>query len=343
MCKERQPTDHEAIRMLRDRGLAAALTSAAATYVMPICWIRAQDGRPLILGNGSAFLLDCGAGPFLVTAEHVYEEFLALREQYADTICILGNTRFDLQARHIASDCAFDVATFRVAGNELEALTQGSNPKSVLTGSQRSWPPNPPEVDRGVFFVGFPGDGRTMRPYRGGSIVEVDWVGYSALAIARGVSETDITLIFDHDHDVDIGLRPKAPSDWALGGCSGAPILTFVEHKNVFSWRLGGIIYESSNAILKASRADCLNPDGSINRYPNPMAYRSNRGSKCRRSLHFSRQLSTPPRRRGFGFIAIFPVPREPFSAAPRILRLPRLTLHVRHSVPGSGVARRDA
>jgi hypothetical protein len=71
---------------------------------------------------------------------------------------------------------------------------------------------------------------------------------------------------------LDLGLRPAIPSDWALGGCSGAPLLAFVEQRGVFSWRLGGIIYESSSLILKACRADCLNTDATINRYPDPMA-----------------------------------------------------------------------
>ena len=35
------------------------------------------------------------------------------------------------------------------------------------------------------------------------------------------------------------------------------------------------IDYESSSLILKASRADCLNSDGSLNPHPNPMAYRA--------------------------------------------------------------------
>jgi hypothetical protein len=81
--------------------------------------------------------------------------------------------------------------------------------------------------------------------------------------------------VFDHEHDFDVGLRPTIPSDWALGGCSGAPLLTLVEERGIFSWRLGGILYESSSLILKASRADCLNADGTINRYPDPMAYRA--------------------------------------------------------------------
>jgi hypothetical protein len=73
----------------------------------------------------------------------------------------------------------------------------------------------------------------------GNSLVEIDWLGYTALAVANGVSATDITLIFDHEHDFDIGQRGTIPTDSALGGCSGAPLLTFVEQRRVCSWRLG--------------------------------------------------------------------------------------------------------
>lgn len=268
----RQPSKEEAIQLLRG-GLAKALMETAAQYVIPLCWIAAQDRKPLIVDSGSAFLLDCGETPFLVTANHVYRGFQKAREQYSDAVVFLGEQRFDLEARHIASDSAYDVATFRVTADELRKLAASTHPKMVLTGSQASWPPAPPQVDRGVFFVGFPGDGRQMRPYRGNSTVEIDWVGYTALAVANGISDTDITLVFDHENDFDVGMRPTIPSDWALCGCSGAPLLTFVDHNGLFSWRLGGIIYESSRLILKASRADCLNRDGSLNPHPNPMAY----------------------------------------------------------------------
>lgn len=253
-------------------GLADAMRGVAASYVIPICWITARDRKPLILDSGSAFILDCGAGPFLVTANHVHLGFRSAKRRYPDAVCIIGELRFDLLARLIASDPAYDVATFRITQDEIKQLA--SYGKIVLTGSQTSWPPQPPQIDRGVFFVGFPGDGRTMRPYRGGSLVEVDWVGYTAVAVASGVSCTDITLVFDHELEFDVGLRADIPSDWALGGCSGAPLLIFVEHRAVFSWRLGGIIYEASSLILKSARADCLNPDGTINSFPDPMAYR---------------------------------------------------------------------
>jgi hypothetical protein len=58
-----QPFRDEAIRLMRG-GLAKAMRDLAASYVMPICWITARDRKPFNLDSGSAFLLDCGAGPF---------------------------------------------------------------------------------------------------------------------------------------------------------------------------------------------------------------------------------------------------------------------------------------
>jgi hypothetical protein len=275
---EGQPTIEEAKRMMRE-GLADALQQAAANYVMPICWITAEAGKPRIVDNGSAFLMDCGAGPFLVTAGHVYEGFCKAIAAQPDTVCLLSDMRFDPVAACIAQDVAYDVATFRITPDEIQTLRRKG--KHVLTGSQTSWPPQPPMVGRGAFFVGFPGDGRSIRQFRRRNLVEIDWLGYTTLAVADGVSETGITLILQHDPANDIHSRPEPPPLWAMGGCSGAPLLAFVEQRRVFSWRLGGIIYESKSVFVKAARADCLNPDGTINPYPDPMEYlRQER--KCR-------------------------------------------------------------
>ncbi len=268
------PPDREQAIALLKRGFDKALQMVAAQYVMPICWISAENRRPLILGSGSAFMVDPGGGPFLVTAHHVYAEFCAARAARTDTVCIIEElTKFPLDQRLIASDPIYDVATFKITAGEIALLKRSE--KFVLTGSQETWPPNPPELERGVFFVGFPGDGRQMRPYRGGGLVEIDWTGYTALAIATSVSAAGITVVLEHDTEFDVGSRQSIPPDWALGGCSGAPLLTLVDHNSIYSWRLGGIIYESSQTIVKVARADCLNPDGTLNPYPDPMAYRT--------------------------------------------------------------------
>lgn len=221
-----QPTREEAIRLLKS-GLGKVLQETAAQYAIPICWIAARAGKPVVLANGSGFIIDCGVGPFLVTARHVLQGYRDARPQHPDAVCMVGELRFDPLERLIAEDTAYDVATFRVTADDIARLK--SSGKIPLTGSQRSWPPQPPLVGRGAFFVGFPGDGRSLRPYRGGSLVEIDWSGWTALAVADSVSPTGISLLLQHDPTYDVGLRPVAPPDWALGGCSGAPLLTFVE------------------------------------------------------------------------------------------------------------------
>jgi hypothetical protein len=263
----------DAVALLK-AGFGRALCEAAAQYAMPICWIAAEKRKPLILANGSAFMLDAGQGPMLVTADHVFEDFLASRAVRPDAVCVLGEVvRFPLEERLLARDPVHDVATFRLTAADVEEHRRTSVPKVVLTGSQTSWPPNPPEMERGVFFVGFPGDGRSMRLYRGGGVVEIDWEGYSALAIASSVSDTGITLVLEHDPELDISHRPTVPKGMAMGGCSGAPLLTLVRSEGVTTWRLGGIINEASSTIVKASRADCIKPDGTLNPHPDPNAY----------------------------------------------------------------------
>jgi len=244
---------------------------AAALYVLPVVFIAAEKKLPLILDSGSAYMVDCGSGPFLVSAGHVFSGFQQYKSARPDTICLVGEQRFPLAERLIAIDPVRDVATFRLSTENVAEFRRMN--KFPLTGSQATWPPKPPEVGRGVFFMGFPGDGRSLRPYRGGPLVEVDWTGYTSLLVASAINDTDVVLVLEHDQHIDIGMRPKVPEDWALGGCSGAPALTLVEHNQVHSWRLAGTVYESNSMIIKVARADCLLPNGRIEPHPDPMAY----------------------------------------------------------------------
>jgi len=128
---DRQPLREEAIALLKG-GLGNALVNVAANFVMPVLWVAAQDDRPLISGNGSAFLLDAGEGPFLVTAGHVFEGYRRCRENHQNAACIVGDLRFDIEQREIAYDQAYDVATFKVTSSEVaQSRDQG---KFALTG-----------------------------------------------------------------------------------------------------------------------------------------------------------------------------------------------------------------
>ena len=123
----RPPNDQlsvdEAIRLMKS-GLAKALMETAAKYVIPIFWLAASGGKPMVIDSGSAFMLDCGEGPFVVTAYHVYQGYRASHERYPDAISMLGDVRFDLDARHIASDQACEVATFRICADDVSRLAK---------------------------------------------------------------------------------------------------------------------------------------------------------------------------------------------------------------------------
>ena len=262
-----QPTRHEAERMLRG-GLAKAMRETAAQYSAPLSWVYAEDGRPVVPSNGSAFLLDCGRGPFLVTAAHVLQGFRADKDSHPDAKAVVGETIIPLESRVIATDRAHDVATFSVTPSEIAELRRYG--KVPLTGSQREWPPRPPCIDHGVFFVGFSGDQRHLLPYRGGGEVRIEFGAYTALAAASSVSDTGLALLFEHEQTFDSGLRPLMPTRDNMGGCSGAPILTFGEERGVFSWRLGGVVNQAADGLVKAARADCINLDGTLNPHPDP-------------------------------------------------------------------------
>lgn len=119
-------------------------------------------------------MLDCGSGPFLVSAAHVFTGFKQYKSERLDTICLIGEQRFSLAERLIAVDPVRDVATFRLTAEEVADF--GRRNKFPLTGSQAAWPPKPPEIGRGVFFMGFPGDGDRV-PRRGVRVVSLGSVG----------------------------------------------------------------------------------------------------------------------------------------------------------------------
>jgi len=148
----------EAIALLRGP-LGEVIRDTTTKFVVPLVWETCDDEGGVVLRNGTMFFLDAGEGVFAVTAGHVYQGYLEAKDKYPQTFCQLWNMRFDPVARLIAcqSDpiAEPDIATFRVTPEEVSRLG-----KMPITGSQRTWPPAPPEEGKGVFFAGFPGGGR---------------------------------------------------------------------------------------------------------------------------------------------------------------------------------------
>jgi hypothetical protein len=246
----------EATNILRS-GFGKELVKIATSYVAPFFWEEITDDGNKKFNNGSIFFLDCGAGTFAVTANHVYQGYLDAKAAGSNVTCQVSNAKFIPEKRLIDRDKFLDIATFKVSLEEIMRIG-----KLPLRGSQSSWPPLPPELGKGVFFAGFPGKERIFtKP------VNLNFGIYSALCIAETVNEFNISCQFEHEFNIEIdGIGVLPSKNYDAGGISGAPLLTLVEHNKIFSWRLGGVIYEASSEfeIIFARRADYILSDGKL-------------------------------------------------------------------------------
>jgi hypothetical protein len=154
------PTIEEAKRMAARR-LGRQLAEMAASYARPIYWpVRSGSASGDEIRNGTTFFVDSGDTVFGVTAGHVFDQFAETAT--AGHKCQIGESSqlLDLRKRLIARGKTVDIATYRIDRSEI-ALTGAT----ILTGWQSTWPPKPPEVDRGLVYAGFPGvDRRLLRP-----------------------------------------------------------------------------------------------------------------------------------------------------------------------------------
>jgi len=216
-------------------------------------------GAPPIVHNSSAFLLDCGRGPFVVTAAHVFQQFLDDRRRAQRVVSQIGNVAFDLEERLIDSgyDRRIDIATFRIEADEIATLA-----KKVVIGTDGAWP-NPPNPGEVAFFGGFLGSQRIVIGSN-----EVSFGLHLAMTPVSDSTERQIRCRFDRNNWVDVrGLGLPLPG-YELGGVSGGPLLVPIHAKRQWSWRLAGVLSESKMLreyeVITADRAHFILPDGRI-------------------------------------------------------------------------------
>jgi hypothetical protein len=214
-------------------------------------------GAPPIVHNGSAFLL--GRGPFVVTAAHVFSQFIRDKRRAGRIISQLGNIAFDLEERLIDSghDRRIDIATFRIEPNEVSELG-----KCVVIGPDGAWP-WPPSKGEIVFFGGFLGTQRVAIAPK-----EVSFGLHLGMTPVSDSTDHQIRCRLERENWVDVrGLGLPLPG-YDLGGVSGGPLLVPMYLNEKWSWRLAGVISEAQ--MLKeyeaftAVRAHFILPYGKI-------------------------------------------------------------------------------
>lgn len=213
--------------------------------------------------QGSMFFLDCGRGPFAVTAPHVYEEgYLKDLDERRVRTCQIGNVPFDNpEERLIASgkNLGIDIATFRVTPEEIAATG-----KRVVLGTSGAWPP-PPKDGEAVFFGGFPGDERIPVTAH-----EISFGLHSAMVPLTSRTDYQLCCQLDRDSRVDVRGLGLPPEGYNLGGVSGGPMLQPVYRDGRWGWRPVGVLSEAvasgSFERVTAVRAHFILPDGRLSR-----------------------------------------------------------------------------
>jgi hypothetical protein len=246
---------------------------SAAEHVTWIFWARDTDEPTDILGHASAFILDRGGSTMLVTAAHVYRQYLDHRRWLGPLRCQVANTTVkDLSAHLIACgnlgipfdepDREPDIATFRLPKDAAERF--GKRPVLAAAGA---WP-MPPKRGEQVMFCGFPAQER-IRIGAGG----ISFGFHSGMTSAASVTDHQITVRFEREFMIDQHGAGLPPVGYGLGGISGGPLLVPDFRDSEWTWRLGGIIAQATeerppNEVLVemvvAHRAEYIQPDGTL-------------------------------------------------------------------------------
>jgi len=242
-------------------GLGAAVLQSGLSFAVPLWWVSKTKEGDLRLRNGSASLVDFGAGIFVVTAAHVFKEYLQAKEVADGLVCQLGNALFEPDRQCIDCRDDLDIATFRVTSAEIAQIN-----KPTVKPDPPGWLPLVPAVNDFAFFAGFPAQTRGMSP-TGHFFVTAP---YFAMPPITSVTDCQITCRFDREKMLALSGDGLPPPGYEIGGVSGGPMLmpTLVEGGVI--WRFAGVITEFAAGAglvpeqVVAVRAHYIRPNGGI-------------------------------------------------------------------------------
>ncbi|SDA60783.1 MULTISPECIES: hypothetical protein [unclassified Janthinobacterium] len=251
-------TENEAQSLLRG-DFGRELLRTMMRYATSIAWGKFDNSKWQVMNAGTAFILDCGQGPFLVTAAHVYEGYLEAKRSSSILRCQLGQTEFDLEARLICSlgSKTLDIATFKIEADEIATLGK------MIVSDGKDWPPKDVTPSDGIFFGGFPGKERKQINFE-----TINFGIYAALTPVSSSSERQFGCTLDPDEWIDTTGHGIPAEGYDLGGISGAPAFAVQDSAaGVFSWRFTGVVHSATNnigAIVLIHHARFIRSDGSL-------------------------------------------------------------------------------
>lgn len=233
----------------------------ASSYSIPIFWTDSKK----VVSNGSAFILNTGQNIFVVTAAHVYDNYIKAKTEGRISSCQLSNIEFELEKRRISNNDSksMDIATFVISDDEIKSLG-----KNILHGSQSVWPPAQPNEGEVVVVAGYPGLERLEEKDH-----ECSFGLYCFNTPVSSVSGRHFGCSFERKYWVDLFGNGLPEEFYNLGGISGAPVLALEKSsESIVSWRLAGVVYEAKASevlgeILLVHHAKYINSDGTVRDY----------------------------------------------------------------------------
>lgn len=232
------PDEHK--RIVATGPFPRQLRNIAAAKVSPISWVAVPEQGAPVLHNGSMFFLDCGDGPFAVTAGHVCREYLRDRSSARRVICQVGNLDFDPQARLIGQRDQPDIATFRITRADLRIIG-----KEAVVHDKDHWPPSPLHPGQAVIVAGFPGQERLVRLRKDFTPREINFGLYYCNTLVTTVVHDQLTCRFERVNWVDSFGHGVPDAGYDLGGISGAPLLRPTYLNKRWVMQLAGVITEA--------------------------------------------------------------------------------------------------
>ena len=113
----------DAIALLRGAFGQEILKNTAA-YVAPIFWMIPESSGLSVKGNGSLFFLRPGHESFAVTANHVFQAYVAEKTSIPNLTCQIGKIVFNPEERLIDASEELDIATFHISPEEVRELNK---------------------------------------------------------------------------------------------------------------------------------------------------------------------------------------------------------------------------
>lgn len=228
---------------------------------VPMFWYRLDSKHVEIAHNGTLTIVRTPKKTIGITAAHVVYQFARDNKGGQFRLRLMNEVVADLLDRVIDISDKRDMATIDLDDGFVQRL--GKIPLNM-------WPPIPPEEGRGIMISGFPGIERLQpEPHR------ISWGLFTAIGVARTVSQEQITWLVEPEHQVPNPKIPTPPPLYDLGGISGGALISWFESEaHIVHYRLSGIVTEHPDykanpdfppiERLIAARADSITENGRI-------------------------------------------------------------------------------